>query len=357
MRDLFCCLEEEEDTAVASLAAPPPHNHKNNHTTNTTMTNRLQSEIRHQIRTAVPTLCSMTLNKIPWMISLRFVGAVGAAELAAAALATTIFNVTGLSLSVGLSSALTTLTGQARGELQAREREQRRRITQELLLEKDEAAIPFDKEDGEDEREVLRVMDQQEQIETIGLLRASGAANTAAVDHCSGSSSLILPLVYLYRGLFIQLLFVLPVGLWWLSGTMTERTLTALGQGATLSQMTADYLRILAPGLWAYSINWTVTAWLQALEMADVPACAAAVGLIAHLPLNYLFVDTLDQGYLGCAMATVTYQLLQPVLVLLYLCGSASRTRPRPATDPRAGRPGADAPFVAGQLRGRGGKP
>lgn len=60
----------------------------------------------------------MLLYKFPWLISLRFVGGIGAEELAAAALAATLCNVTGLSLSVGLSSALTTLTGQARGDLQ-----------------------------------------------------------------------------------------------------------------------------------------------------------------------------------------------------------------------------------------------
>ena len=61
-------------------------------------------------------MLGMLLYKVPWILSLRFVGHSGSQELAAAALATTLCNVTGMSLSVGLSSALTTLTGQARGD-------------------------------------------------------------------------------------------------------------------------------------------------------------------------------------------------------------------------------------------------
>ena len=67
----------------------------------------LWEEWKQQFKTSWPTLCSMIMYKLPWLISLRFVGALGAEELASAALATTLFSITGLSLSVGLSSALT----------------------------------------------------------------------------------------------------------------------------------------------------------------------------------------------------------------------------------------------------------
>ena len=53
-------------------------------------------------------------------------GSIGSTELAAAALATTLCNVTGMSLSVGLGSAITTLTGQARGQLLARGEEMKK---------------------------------------------------------------------------------------------------------------------------------------------------------------------------------------------------------------------------------------
>ena len=40
--------------------------------------------------------------------------------------------------------------------------------------------------------------------------------------------NVLIPLTYLYRGIFIQMLFVLPVGVWWLHGIDT--LLVRLGQ-------------------------------------------------------------------------------------------------------------------------------
>jgi len=248
---------------------------------------------------------------------LHFVGIMGSTELAAAALATTIFNVTGLSLSVGLSSALTTLTGQARGDLQARSLRQTKQQQQETetasktnILSRENTTGGLKQDEDVEEANV---------VERMGLLQLRRGNNNDDDDDDKDSGTLLLPLVYLYRGLFVQLLFVLPMGLWWLSSRSTQHTLLQLGQGETLSQMTSAYLQILAPGLWAYSINWTLTAWLQALEMAAVPAYAAAAGLVTHIPFNYLYCHVLGWGYLGCAWATVTYQLLQPLLVMAYL--------------------------------------
>ena len=78
---------------------------------------RFLLELQQQANIAFPTTLALLLYKLPWVISIHFVGNLGPEELAAAALASTLCNVTGMSFSVGLSSAITTLTGQARGEL------------------------------------------------------------------------------------------------------------------------------------------------------------------------------------------------------------------------------------------------
>ena len=91
--------------------------------------------------------------------------------------------------------------------------------------------------------------------------------------------------------------------------------------------MQKDYLRILAPGLWAYSINWTLTAWVQSIGMADVPAKAAVLGLVLHVPFNWFFIDVLDWGYLGCGIATVCFQFVQMLFVSAYLFGFAHGRR------------------------------
>merc|ERR1740121_638529 len=83
--------------------------------------------------------------------------------------------------------------------------------------------------------------------------------------------------------------------------------------------MTESYLRVLTPGLWVYAINWALTVWLQTLEMADVPAYAAFIGLSTHIPFNLLFIHVFGWGYLGVAAATVMFQLIQPIMIIIYL--------------------------------------
>jgi MATE family multidrug resistance protein len=243
----------------------------------------------------------MLLYRFPWLISLRFVGGIGAEELAAAALASTLCNVTGMSLSVGLSSAMTTLAGQAAGDLRAR---------QEGMEPK---RVKFEENNGD------RIISSEEQ--TVLFENAAINRNYQSTNNTEGtaadSGTPLLPLVYLYRGLFIQILFIIPIGLWWISGV--RPALIFLGQGEKLSTMTEEYLRILTPGLWSYSINWTLTAWLQAVGMPDVPAFAAGVGLIMHIPFNVFFIYMLQMGYLGVAVATVGFQIIQPGLILTYL--------------------------------------
>lgn len=58
--------------------------------------------------------------------------------------------------------------------------------------------------------------------------------------------------------------------------------------------------------------------------MADVPAYAAALGLVSHIPFNYFFIYWLGLGYLGCAWATTFFQLIQPFFMLFYLFGTAN---------------------------------
>eukprot|EP00550_Attheya_septentrionalis_P005229 CAMPEP_0198286538 /NCGR_PEP_ID=MMETSP1449-20131203/5605_1 /TAXON_ID=420275 /ORGANISM="Attheya septentrionalis, Strain CCMP2084" /LENGTH=573 /DNA_ID=CAMNT_0043984315 /DNA_START=158 /DNA_END=1879 /DNA_ORIENTATION=+ len=265
---------------------------------------RFLTEVREQWKTSLPAMMGMLLYKIPWLLSLRFVGNIGSEELAAAALATTLCNVTGMSLSVGLSSALSTLTGQARGDLRAKAAIIKARITIQ----------PEEQKENRETESLLNEKDHHARYDDVQIQLGDTPLEPDL------NSIPLSPLVYLYRGLFIQLLFVIPVGVWWLFGI--KPLLIRLGQGELLSGMTEKYLRILTPGLWSYSVNWTLTTWAQSLEMADVPAWAASVGLILHIPLNLLFIHVFGWGYLGVGVATVAFQAVQPVVILFYLFGT-----------------------------------
>ena len=250
------------------------------------MNSLFTNEIYEQIKIAGPTTIGLLFYKVPWMISLYFLGNLGAKELAAGALATTLFNVTGMSLSVGLCSALVTLTGQAKGE----------------LISKSKHEVQLD--DDEEERE-----------ETSSLLsKTSGTNYQTEIEQFDDDSddidqAPIAPLIYLYRGTVVQFAFLLPVGIIWLNGI--DPFLMKLGQSRELAEMTSTYLQVLTIGLWSYSINYTLMCWLQSISIADVPAYAVSIGLLLHIPCNILFVKVLGMGYLGVALATIVFQMIK----------------------------------------------
>uniref|UniRef100_A0A7S4MFZ3 Protein DETOXIFICATION n=1 Tax=Odontella aurita TaxID=265563 RepID=A0A7S4MFZ3_9STRA len=352
--------EKDEDTAFLdedgdpSLSTVPRHRRA-----------PFLDELRLQLRTALPTASSFLLNRIPWLISLAFVGRIGSDELAAAALATTLCNVTGMSLGVGLNSALTTLVGQAVGELRTEGDKKsppdggRRIEGVEEGTAVDDSGDEEKKYDGGCDREgaanapseedaLLPVKENNEKDPDGALIYKSFLMEAKDVEYPSlkgdnysfklfsmdmespnpkgdghsncSSMGPLMPLAYLYRGIFVQMLFIIPVGIWWLTGV--KSTLIYLGQGELVSAMTEQYLRILTPGLWSYGVLLTFNTWLQTVGMADVPLYASALGLAMHIPFNVFFIRTLGWGYLGAAAATVAYQMLQPVWICLYLFGT-----------------------------------
>lgn len=256
-------------------------------------------ELSNQLKTAIPCMISMTMNKLPWFITLHFVGLGGADELAVAALATSIFNVTGLSLSVGLSTALCTLTGQARGNLSMIRKQQQNEYGQ-------------NHEQCSSSNKSKNAKNMYQSIESdleSKYYEKTIIDKTVEVEELDISSIPMTPLSYLLRGIFVCLLFSIPIGLYYLYGI--KEILVAMGQRPAIAEWTEQYLRILVPGLWSYSIYMTLSAWLQSLEMADVPAYGASVGLILHVPMNMLFIHMF--GFMGSAVATVVFQIVQPL--------------------------------------------
>ncbi len=270
-------------------------------------------------------------------------GLLGPEKLAAAALATTICNITGMSFSVGLSSALCTLTGQARGDLMLKGEQREKRELAIKAKKRTGRAIEeysaMEKEHKSDDDHATTFGDRHDEelvAETSPLLEEhlsisyGGEQNNERHEHVldnqtseteSSALPLLQPVVFLLRGMAIQFAIVIPIGLWWIKGL--KPFLIALGQGEALSSLTETYLRILSLGLWGYSFNWTIISWLQSIAIADVQAFAAFVGFSTHIPFTLLFMDVLGCDYLGVAMATVTFQMIQPAIVCGYLFGTA----------------------------------
>ena len=77
-------------------------------------------EARNQAGLALPVSLSMVCNRVMSLTSVAFVGRLGPVPLAAAALATTLGNVTGNSIMVGLASAVSTLGGRRSARVRIR---------------------------------------------------------------------------------------------------------------------------------------------------------------------------------------------------------------------------------------------
>mmetsp|Transcript_9532 Transcript_9532/g.28426 ORF Transcript_9532/g.28426 Transcript_9532/m.28426 type:complete len:644 (-) Transcript_9532:126-2057(-) len=255
-------------------------------------------EVKIQSKIFLPALQSMVLSKIPWFITLRILGEMDAAnqeesgdsakgvELAAAALATTLCNVTGLSMCVGFSFALSTLSGQAKGEMLSRTSRAK--------------AAATDADELESQPQFVTENDKND-----------------SCDNDVEASTPNTTVVFLLRGLIIQIMLVIPIGMWWLQGI--DSFLVRLGQTPELAEHASSYLKILVPSLWVYSIQWTITAWCNSIGMADVPARASTLGVVLHVPFNMLFCYGLGLGYLGCAFATVCFQMVMCVYIVSYL--------------------------------------
>ncbi|GMI34075.1 hypothetical protein TrCOL_g1343 [Triparma columacea] len=218
-------------------------------------------EMMATLAISFPVTCNMLFYRFPWLTSLFFVGRIGKSELAAAALATTIGNVTGLSVVVGLNSALTTLASQAKGAAEARMGQRR---------------------DGNEDEDGPLV------------------------------------LTYLTRGLLVHFGFTVPIALAWMSGSV-EQALLFIGQDPTLSKNCSEYLKLLGPGLLGHTVMFTLMPWCQAIGMSSAPAICAFIVAMVHIPLNILLIQGMDMGYRGAGVATSITQCLGPFLLYIYI--------------------------------------
>ena len=85
-----------------------------------------------------------------------------------------------------------------------------------------------------------------------------------------------------------------------------------------------EYLRILAPGMWGYSLNFIMCTFFQVIGLADIQTCVMMIAAALHWPLNYIFIYGLDLGFKGAAVATTVSQLISPCLMLCFVLGTES---------------------------------
>jgi len=205
-------LKERNETKAVQFEDAKGKELRKPSSNNNDATLSMKNEFLKQLEISLPVIIGMLLSRLPWLISLHVVGGlnpgsqIGSDQLASTALAQTLANVTGMSIGVGLSTALSTLVGQAHGS----------------VMHKYQKVLSDDDNDGKNDR----FGSNEKRYENIYVA------------------------VYLIRGLFVMFLFIFPISSYWLFGV--KPLLLSLGQSETVSEMTEGYLRVLVPGLLGY---------------------------------------------------------------------------------------------------------
>lgn len=86
-----------------------------------------------------------------------------------------------------------------------------------------------------------------------------------------------------------------------------------------VEQMGMDYLRIVGGGIIFSFVNPVISSIYNASGKSNVPFYANAVGLIANMILDPIFIFTFHLGVSGAAMATVLAQSMVTVVLLVLL--------------------------------------
>mmetsp|Transcript_17267 Transcript_17267/g.38945 ORF Transcript_17267/g.38945 Transcript_17267/m.38945 type:complete len:504 (+) Transcript_17267:167-1678(+) len=308
----------------------------------------LWREYREQLRISIPTTFNLIIFRLPWLITLHMVGSAPtttAPQLAAVILATTLTNIMGHSLVVGLSSALTTLTLQARGMA-------RFKFVTGLDADNNLNAINFsfppikmrglntgglnnnvahkrlhlskEESDSCSEESDERSSDSEDENEVTSSLDSREATNELLFDSCLSllESATVLPRTYLYRALFLHYAIAISIGSLWLTPGIVQNLLTKFGIGKDVALMAHGYLQRLTPAFWLSTFNSTMVAWFQALGMTYVPAIVALIIAVIHVPINLYFIYKLEMGYIGTAYATVCSQIIQLFILCTYTWGT-----------------------------------
>mmetsp|Transcript_5411 Transcript_5411/g.7936 ORF Transcript_5411/g.7936 Transcript_5411/m.7936 type:complete len:665 (-) Transcript_5411:42-2036(-) len=264
-----------------------------NEEVSSTLPGRIKNELREQSKTSLPAVMSMIFLRIPLLITLHMIGNIpsdsdddNSDQLAAAGLAQSLANLTGLSVAAGLSTALSTLAGQAHGIDHRKKVNCDHKVGNESLL--------------------LNSGDINKESKTPWVLPSFSQSATT----------------YLIRAIFVQFAFVIPIGLSWIIGV--RPMLVYFGQDETVASLAEDYLRILAPGMWGYSLNFTICTFFQVIGLADIQTYVMIIAAVLHWPLNYMFIYGLDSGFKGAALAMTVSQLMTPSLAIGYALGTRS---------------------------------
>ncbi|KAL3683952.1 hypothetical protein R1sor_001974 [Riccia sorocarpa] len=120
----------------------------------------------------------------------------------------------------------------------------------------------------------------------------------------------------LQRGQFVLVMFCLPISILWMHAAWVLRH---WGQEYEIAALAGHYVIFLLPGLFATALYLPITRFLQVQGVIKPSAVIAAMVLIFHAPLCWLYIHRLGFGVMGAAAANSTSNVLTLLLLVLFL--------------------------------------
>ena len=222
------------------------------------------AEAAQQLRLALPATVTYLFGRSFVSICLIFIGRMGDLELAAAALANTTMNVSGLSVLVGMGTAVSTICGQAYGA------KNYRKVGETLQL----GLLVF--------------------CAPRCPLPPTPPPLTACFCDAAGAACVPISL------------------LWW----NIEGVLLLCGQDPAVSAYAARYLRWLIPFLWFVSAQMALNAFLNAQRAMKPGAVSSVLACPLHVGVCWVLFEALRADYAGGAAAMTISGVLQTLLML-----------------------------------------
>ena len=122
--------------------------------------------------------------------------------------------------------------------------------------------------------------------------------------------------LYLNRGALILITFFIPLAI--VPAIFAEPIFLACGQDPDVARLTAIQVRLMLPSILFQGLYDLSKRWLACQRLSFVPMVCMIVGTVVHIPLCFLFVNGLDMGIEGLAVASGVKDTILLITIYLY---------------------------------------
>ncbi|KAI8899252.1 mate-domain-containing protein [Globomyces pollinis-pini] len=144
------------------------------------------------------------------------------------------------------------------------------------------------------------------------------ALDTLCSQSYTGSNDPFALGKHLQRGLFVCLLFCIPISILWYNA---EDVLILLGQEPEISKLAGTFTRWMIPGLFAIFTNECLRRYLQCQGIMKPSMYITGFASILSIFLQWLLVwSSINIGYIGAPIATSIVNVFMPFVTVLYIC-------------------------------------